>query len=283
MRIRYLIDTHTRADHFSVTKERARQLDVPVVMHRASPAPLVTLRIDGGELLLLGKLRIQALHTPGCTSDSMCLAVEDRVFTGDTLLIGGTGRTDLPTGDPEQLHHSLFERVLKLDPALKVSPAHDYRGREESTIGEEIATNPRLQQRDRAAFVAMMNSLNLTMPTHITEALRTNMRDGKTVALLLADAEAKLPFMSLAEVRARVEAGDDLLVLDGRERSEYEAGHIPVRSCCREVSSNCGSTRSCRIRHEGSSRPASSGTSRRWLRRRCGRWASSMRWRWMAG
>jgi glyoxylase-like metal-dependent hydrolase (beta-lactamase superfamily II)/rhodanese-related sulfurtransferase len=227
VRIRYLIDTHTHADHFSATRELARELDIPVVMHRASPAPFVTLRIDDGELLLLGKLRVQALHTPGHTRDSMCLVVEDHVFTGDTLLIGGTGRTDLPTGDPDQLHHSLFERVLKLDPALKVCPAHEYKGRDGSTIGEEIATNPRLQQRDRAAFVEMMRGLNLTMPTHITEALRTNMSGGKTVASLLAEAAATVPFMSLAEVRARVDAGDDLLVLDVRERGDYEAGHIP--------------------------------------------------------
>jgi len=228
VRIRYLIDTHTHADHFSATRELARQLDVPVVMHQQSPAPFVDLRIDDGELLLLGKLRLQALHTPGHTRDSMCLVVEDRVFTGDTLLIGGTGRTDLPTGDPEALHHSLFERVLKLDPALKVHPAHEYKGRDASTIGDEIASNPRLQQRDRAAFVEMMRNLNLTMPTHITEALRTNMSGGKTVARLLAEAAATVPFMSLAEVKARVEAADpDLLVLDVRERSDYESGHIP--------------------------------------------------------
>ena len=79
----------------------------------------------------------------------MCLVCEDRVFTGDTLLIGGTGRTDLPTGDPEALYDSLFGRLLKLDPALKVFPAHDYKGRSHSTIGDEIAVNPRLQQRER--------------------------------------------------------------------------------------------------------------------------------------
>ena len=76
------------------------------------------------------------MHTPGHTRDSMCLLVEDRVFTGDTLLIGGTGRTDLPTGDPEALYDSLFERLLRLDPALKVYPAHDYKGRSHSTIGQ---------------------------------------------------------------------------------------------------------------------------------------------------
>ena len=97
------IDTHTHADHFSATRELAQRLGVPVVMHRASPAPFVDLRLDDGEMLIVGKLRLQVLHTPGHTRDSMCLCVEDRVFTGDTLLIGGTGRTDLPSGDPEAL------------------------------------------------------------------------------------------------------------------------------------------------------------------------------------
>jgi glyoxylase-like metal-dependent hydrolase (beta-lactamase superfamily II)/rhodanese-related sulfurtransferase len=228
VRIRYLIDTHTHADHFSATKELARQLDVPVVMHRASPAPFVDMRIGDGEMVVLGKLRLQALHTPGHTADSMCLQVEDRVFTGDTLLIGGTGRTDLPSGSPEALYDSLFNRLLHLDPALQVYPAHDYKGRSHSTIADEIATNPRLQKRDRGEFVEMMRSLNLTMPTHITEALRTNMSGGKTVASLLAEATSAVPFMSLAELRSRVEAAeDDLIVLDVRERDAYEGGHIP--------------------------------------------------------
>lgn len=228
VRIRYLIDTHTHADHFSATRELARRLDVPVVMHRASPAPFVDMRIGDGEMVVLGKLRLQAMHTPGHTADSMCLLVDDKIFTGDTLLIGATGRTDLPSGDPEQLYDSLFNKVLKLDPGLKVYPAHDYKGRSHSTIGDEIATNPRLQKRDRAEFVEMMRNLNLTMPTHITEALRTNMSGGKTVASLLAEATSAVPFMSLTELKSRVEAEeDDLIVLDVRERDAYEAGHIP--------------------------------------------------------
>ncbi|HXF46606.1 MAG TPA: MBL fold metallo-hydrolase [Burkholderiaceae bacterium] len=228
LRIRYVIDTHTHADHFSATKELARRLEVPVVMHRASPAPFVDMRIDDGELLMVGRLRLTALYTPGHTRDSICLQVEDRLFTGDTLLLGGTGRTDLPSGDPDALYDSLFNRVLKLDPALKVHPAHDYKQQGESTLGKELRDNPRLQQRDRAAFVEMMKHLNLTMPTHITEALRTNMSGGKTVAQLLADAAATVPFMALAELAARVDKGDsDLLVLDVRERDAYEAGHVP--------------------------------------------------------
>jgi len=228
LRIRYVIDTHTHADHFSATQHLARQLNVPVAMHRMSPAPFVTLALDDGEMLAVGKLRLRVLHTPGHTRDSMCLCVEDRVFTGDTLLIGATGRTDLPSGDPAALHESLFERLLLLDPTIKVHPAHEYKDRDYSTIGQELAENPRLQVRDRTAFVEMMRNLNLKMPTHITEALRTNMSGGKTVAQMLAEAAANVPFMSLAELQARAGAQTkDLLILDVRERDAYESGHVP--------------------------------------------------------
>lgn len=228
VRLRYVIDTHTHADHFTGTRQLARQLGVPVVMHRASPAPFVDLRIDDGEMIVLGRLRLQALHTPGHTRDSMCLLVGNRLFTGDTLMIGGTGRTDLPGGDPEALYDSLFGRVLKLDPATEVWPAHEYKGRSHTTIGDEIAGNPRLQKRERAEFVAMMKALDLQMPTHLTEALRTNMSGGKSVAQLLAEAAAAVPFMSMDELRARVDAGDaELIVLDVRERDAYESGHVP--------------------------------------------------------
>lgn len=228
LRIRYLIDTHTHADHFSATRQLSRQLEVPVVMHRLSPAPFIDIQLDDGEMVIVGRLRLQVIHTPGHTHDSMSLLVEDRLFTGDTLLIGATGRTDLPGGDPEELHNSLFHRLLRLDPALKVFPAHDYKGNHQSTLAQEIASNPRLQQRDRAAFVEMMQSLNLTMPQHITEALRTNMSGGKSVAQLLNEAAANVPFMALAELKTRIEsAEDDLIVLDVRERESYEDGHIP--------------------------------------------------------
>ena len=227
LRIKYLVDTHTHADHFSATQQLARQLNVPVVMHGSSPAPFVDLRLQSGELLVVGKLRLQAMHTPGHTSDSMCLTVEDRVFTGDTLLIGATGRTDLPSGDASALYDSLFDGVLKLDPATKVFPAHEYKGRDHTTIGRELAENPRLQQRDRGAFVEMMQNLNLTMPTHITEALRTNMTGGKTVAQMLAEAAAIVPFMSLAELKGCIESDRcDFIVLDVREREAFMAGHI---------------------------------------------------------
>jgi glyoxylase-like metal-dependent hydrolase (beta-lactamase superfamily II)/rhodanese-related sulfurtransferase len=227
LRIRFVIDTHTHADHFSASRRIAEKLGAMTVMHRASPAPGIAMKVDDGESIVLGKLRLRIIHTPGHTADSMCLVGEDRVFTGDTLLIGGTGRTDLPSGDPEALFASL-EKVRALDPALLVFPAHDYKGRGHSTIGAELADNPRLQPRDRAAFVQMMKSLDLSMPTHLTEALRTNMSGGKTVTEMLAEATAIVPFMSMAELRSRVEAGgSELVVLDVREKDAYEAGHIP--------------------------------------------------------
>ncbi len=227
LRIHYLIDTHTHADHFSATRHLARQLRIPVVMYRSSPAPFVDMRLDDGDMLAVGRLRLKAMHTPGHTQDSMCLIAADRVFTGDTLLIGATGRTDLPSGDPDALYDSLFERVLQLDPALYVYPAHDYKGRSHSCIGDELVSNPRLQPRSRTEFADMMRNLNLGMPTHVTEALRTNMSGGKTVAQMLSDAAATVPFMSLEELKARIASGaNDLIVLDVRERDQFEQAHI---------------------------------------------------------
>jgi len=228
LRIRYVIDTHTHADHFSASHQLAQQVGAQVVMFRTSPAPLVDMRVDDGDMIVVGKLRLQVLHTPGHTRDSMCLVVEDRVFTGDALLIGGTGRTDLPSGDSEMLYDSLFNRLLKLDPALKVYPAHEYKGRSHTTIGDELASNPRLQVADREAFVTLMGGLNLSMPTHITEALRTNMSGGKTVAQMLAEAAAQVPFISFAELKRNIDSGrNEMIILDVRERDAYVAGHIP--------------------------------------------------------
>jgi glyoxylase-like metal-dependent hydrolase (beta-lactamase superfamily II)/rhodanese-related sulfurtransferase len=228
LRLRYIIDTHTHADHFSASRELAKQCHVPVVMHKLSPAPHADFRVIDGDILRIGDIRLRAMHTPGHTRDSVCYVAEDRVFTGDTLLIGGTGRTDLPTGDPEALYDSLFDVVLKLPPETKVYPAHDYKGRSHSTIAAEIEANPRLRMRERAAFVDMMQHLNLAAPTHLTEALRTNMSGGKTVSQLLSNAAAAISFISMQDLAARVAEGDlGMILLDVREKEAFETGHIP--------------------------------------------------------
>lgn len=228
LRLRYIIETHTHADHFSAARKLREHSGAPVVMHRAGRAPYVDIHVEDGHTLAVGNLRPAFLYTPGHTADSMCVHVADRVFTGDTLLIGGTGRTDLPTGDPDKLYDSLFGTLLRLDPETLVYPAHDYKERSHSTIGAEIESNPRLQKRERAAFVAMMESLNLAAPTHLTEALRTNLTGGKTVSQLLAEAAQQTPFMNMDELERRIgRRANDFVILDVRERDAFLAGHIP--------------------------------------------------------
>jgi glyoxylase-like metal-dependent hydrolase (beta-lactamase superfamily II)/rhodanese-related sulfurtransferase len=228
LRVRYVVDTHTHADHFSAARELSRRLAAPTVMHRASLAPYVDVRVDDGETIIAGRLRLRVLYTPGHTDDSICIVLPDRVLTGDTLLRRATGRTDLPTGDPEALYESLFAKLLRLDDSLTVYPAHDYKGSPVSTLGQEKAENPRLQRRERAAFAAQMRALSLEMPQHLTEALRTNRTGGKTVAQLLDEAAARISFMSMEEVRERVTSGQPgLVILDVRERDAYDAGHVP--------------------------------------------------------
>lgn len=228
LRVRYIIDTHTHADHFSGARALRQVFGAPIVMHRFSPAPYVNLHVEEGHSLPLGAMRLRILHTPGHTRDSVTVHVEDRIFTGDTLLIGGTGRSDLPGGDPDQLFDSLFSKIMTLPDETLVFPAHDYKGRDSTTVGDERRDNPRLAKTERAEFVALMTSLNLSAPTHLTEALRTNMSGGKTVRQLLAEAGACVPFMAMAELRHRlVGRANDLIILDVRERDAYAAGHIP--------------------------------------------------------
>lgn len=217
------------------------------------------------------------------TRDSMCLLSEDRLFTGDTLLIGATGRTDLPSGDAGARYDSLFEGILRLDPALKVFPAQDYKRQGSTTIATEMAKNPRLQKRDRAEFMDRMEHLNISMPTHLTEALRTNMTGGKTVAQMLASAAARTPFLSLRELGARVERREhDLIVLDVREEMPSTRDTCRGRVTYRAGSSSCVSTRNFRIRRLASLPCVNSARSRLWRRRRCVDSASCEPRRWTA-
>ena len=197
-------------------------------MHALSPAPFVDLRVEDGETIVLGELRLAVVHTPGHTRDSICVAGGGHLFTGDTLLLGATGRTDLPTGDAEALHESLFGRMRRLDGALLVHPAHNYRNLPATSLEEQWATNPRLKTRERAAFVEQMKSLSLEMPEHLTEALRTNQTGGRTVAQIIDEAARRLPFMTMDELRRRIDGGDrGVVILDVREADAYAAGHVP--------------------------------------------------------
>ena len=228
LRLQYLLDTHTHADHFSAGHELGERLAIPVIMHRNSPAPFVDIRVDDGETIIVGKLRLAILYTPGHTEDSICVLLADRILTGDTLLVGGTGRSDLPGGDASKLYDSLFNKLLKLPSELLVYPAHDYRGQTHSTLAQEIASNPRLQKKDRGEFIELMHALNLKMPTHITEALRTNRSGGKSINQLIVAAAAKTVFISIAQLNELLdEPGEPLVIVDVREQHAFEQGHIP--------------------------------------------------------
>ncbi|MFQ5684957.1 MAG: MBL fold metallo-hydrolase, partial [Candidatus Binatia bacterium] len=153
-RLLYAIDTHTHADHSSACKILRDRSGAKVVMHRASEAPYVDVRVEEGTVLSCGQIVIQVLHTPGHTQDSTCLLVGERIFTGDTLLIGGCGRTDLPGGNAEEQYKSLV-RLASLGDQIRVFPAHDYRPAF-STLGDERRTNPRMLFPSKEEFIHFM-------------------------------------------------------------------------------------------------------------------------------
>ena len=171
-RLVYAIDTHTHADHVSACKMLRESADVKVVMHRDTDAPYVDLKVADGDVIRCGTIDIRVIHTPGHTQDSACLLVGERLFTGDTLLIGGCGRTDLPGGDPEKQFESL-RKISALGDAIQVYPAHDYRPAC-STIGEEKKSNPRMLIAAKEEFVHFMTSRKPPLPRKFQKALEEN-------------------------------------------------------------------------------------------------------------
>ena len=168
----YAIDTHTHADHHSACKVMRERHGVQVVMHRATEAPYIDVRVNDGDEIKFGRLSLKVIYTPGHTEDAMCLLFQDRIFTGDTLLIGGCGRTDLPGGDAEKQYESL-KRLQALGEQIRVYPGHDYR-EAVSTLGEEKRSNPRMQIASKEEFIHFMTSRKPPLPRKIQEALEWN-------------------------------------------------------------------------------------------------------------
>ena len=168
----YAIDTHTHADHNSACKLMRERYGVQVIMHRATDAPYVDIRVDDGNEIKFGQCALKVIHTPGHTPDAMCLLFDDRIFTGDTLLIGGCGRTDLPGGSAEQQWNSL-RRLESLDNGIRVYPGHDYR-EAVSTLGDEKQKNPRMTIASRDEFIQFMTARKPPLPRKIQEALEWN-------------------------------------------------------------------------------------------------------------
>jgi len=172
------IDTHLHADHVTgIGALRDRSYCV-TVMGEQSKADVVSMRVADGDKLTIEGLSLDVLYTPGHTDDSYCFRLPDRVFTGDTLLIRGTGRTDFQNGDPRAQYESIFNKLLRLPDETLVFPAHDYKGETVSTIAEERRFNPRLQVKSVEQYVEVMNGLNLPNPKMMDVAVPANMRVG---------------------------------------------------------------------------------------------------------
>jgi len=171
-KILFAIDTHTHADHASACKLMRERYGVKVVMHRATDAPYVDIRVEDGAEITFGQQSLKVFHTPGHTPDSMCLLFNDRIFTGDTLLIGGCGRTDLQGGSAELQWDSL-RRLESLANETRVYPAHDYR-EAVSTLGDEKLKNPRMTITSRDEFIQFMTARHPPLPRKIQEALEWN-------------------------------------------------------------------------------------------------------------
>lgn len=168
------VDTHIHADHVTALGSLAAKTDCVTAMGEASGVECVAVRFSEGEKLRVDNLHLDILYTPGHTDDSYSFLLPDRVFTGDTLLIRGTGRTDFQNGDPAAQYDSLFGKLLTLPSDTFVYPAHDYNGMTVSTIGEELRHNPRLQVGSRQAYIEQMNALDLKDPELMDIAVPAN-------------------------------------------------------------------------------------------------------------
>jgi glyoxylase-like metal-dependent hydrolase (beta-lactamase superfamily II) len=161
LKVKYIIGTHSHPDHIFGCRKLANKTGAKVIMHKQSKA-YKDQTVEDGDVLTVGSIRIRVLHTPGHTSDSICLLIEDgkrKLITGDTLFVGGCGRTDLPSGNPEELYDSLFEKLLKLGDDVEIYPGHDYGQRPSSTIGVERLSNYPLTLKSKEAFLAFMKGL----------------------------------------------------------------------------------------------------------------------------
>ena len=171
-----VIDTHIHADHISALNELNKRTNCIRVMGEKSKSEVIDLRIKDGEKIKVEEVELQAMYTPGHTDCSYSFLMNDRVFTGDTLLINGSGRTDFQNGNAYDAYDSIFNKLLKLPEKTLVFPAHDYNGKKFSTIENEKNNNPRLQVSSKEEYADIMNNLNLANPKMMDVAVPANVK-----------------------------------------------------------------------------------------------------------
>ena len=171
-----VIDTHIHADHITGLNELNKRTNCTRIMGEKSKSEVIDLMIKDGEKIEIENIKLQAIYTPGHTDCSYSYLMNDRVFTGDTLLINSTGRTDFQSGNSHDAYDSLFNRLLKLPEKTLVYPAHDYNGNKNSTIENEKNNNPRLQVSSKEEYAEIMDNLNLANPNMIDVAVPANLK-----------------------------------------------------------------------------------------------------------
>ncbi len=217
-------DTHLHADHVTGLGALRDQTHCITVMGENTKADVVSMRVAEGDRIAIEGLQLDVLFTPGHTDDSYSFLYGDRIFTGDTLLIRGTGRTDFQNGDPRAQYDSIFNKLLKLPDETLVYPAHDYKGETVSTIGEEKLFNPRLKVKSVDEYVDLMNNLNLPNPKMMDVAVPANMHVGLHQEIVASKGWALTAADALA-----LPGRKDVALVDLREKSEREKhGIIPA-------------------------------------------------------
>jgi sulfur dioxygenase len=223
LRLIKAVDTHIHADHITglgALRDRTRCI---TVMGEQAKVDVVSMRIAEGDKLAIDGVALDVMYTPGHTDDSYSFLMQDRVFTGDTLLIRGTGRTDFQNGSARAQYASLFDKLLKLPDETLVFPAHDYKGDTVSTIGEERAFNPRLQVKSVDEYVDLMSKLKLPNPKMMDVAVPANMRQG-----LAQDEVARKGWAVMAEEAMALVGQSSIALVDLREHHERaKHGVIP--------------------------------------------------------
>ena len=178
LRLVKVIDTHIHADHITGAGKLKDNTKCVTIMGNHTPADAVEIKVNDDEVIELDKLKLRALYTPGHTSDSFSFLIDNYLFSGDTLLINGTGRTDFQNGSAKDAYNSIFNKLLKLPDETLLYPGHDYKGEKVSTIGKEKKFNPRLQVSSADEYAEIMKNLNLKKPDKIDFNIASNLKLG---------------------------------------------------------------------------------------------------------
>ena len=173
-----VIDTHIHADHVTGASKLKKATNCATIMGEHTPSEAVEIKVKDNEIIKIDNLEIKSIYTPGHTSESYSFLLENYLFSGDALLINGTGRTDFQNGNSKDSYHSIFDKLLKLPEDTLLYPGHDYNGKKVSTIGNEKKFNPRLQVKNVDEYIEIMSNLNLTKPDMMDNNVSRNIQLG---------------------------------------------------------------------------------------------------------